>query len=291
MTEEELKELKKTYPKGWALKGEFIDEQGNKYKKGKLVSNILDTPTEAPTTAPTEQNELNENIVQPTNEMAEMRKQLSEQRLLIQSLVNNQKSQQPVFTNAVIQKEKVEFGKYNSESIPDDDYLPKKKTYIKVGKGWVLSTYYKNGKEVLAPFNMPIYFRREFDEIVGENNRVIPFSHYSTNSRKESEFIEQSPYFGVIVHTTKEEAESVDMTSVDRMENVIMNVQRMDKNSILAKAASLGLNIREDEQKLRAAITKIMISQEMSREAQLQNTRILNREVENNMFANAKDAE
>lgn len=293
MTTEDLNEVKKTYPKGWHAKKEFIDENGNKWEKGKFVGNVKDNPVietpviETPAVKPPEVQETPKET-SDNAEIDQMRNELKELKLIMQGLKNNPPTQ-PVFTNATIQKEQIAFGTYNANNIPVNDYLPKQKRYIKLGKGYSLSSYIKDGKVILAPFNMPIYFRREFDELSGENNRVIPFCEYKTHSKLESEFIENSPYWNITIHATKEEAENVDMTSVDKMESVILSVQRMDNNSILAKAASLNMDIHQDEAKLRAAITKVMISQEMNRDLQLQNDRILRREMENERFKNASD--
>ena len=132
-------------------------------------------------------------------------------------------------------------------------------------------------------------FNREFDELDGDNNRVIPFSQYATHSKAEAKFIEESPYFGITIHNTVNDAKRVDMANVDKIESVIMNVNRMDKNSVLAYATSRGMNVREDEGTLRAKIIKMRVAEELERDVKLQNARMLNREIENEQFKNATD--
>jgi len=289
-----FEELKKTYPTSWHLKKEFIDEKGNKYERGKYVGNITvndntnadfittnapDDKAPEPTVAPT---------VAPSKEVDELKRRVEELKELVRQSVS--RPQQHVITNPVFQQEKVPFGiKRVDNDVPDDDYLVNPKTYVTVGKGFILSVYSKNGKDVLAPFNQPIYFRREFDELEGDNNRVIPFSQYRTHSKIEAKFIEESPYYGVTIHSSLAGAKSINMSNVDKIESVIYNVNRMDKNALMAYAVSRGLNIRDGEDKLRAAITKMRVAEEMDRDVLLQNKRILNREVENDQFKNASD--
>lgn len=196
---------------------------------------------------------------------------------------------QPHFERAEFIQQKKPFGQYEIAQKPVGDFMVKAKTYVMVGKGYSLPAYIKDGQEVVAPFNQPLYFRKEFDEVsyADGNEKLIPFSVYKTHSKAEARFIEESPYFGITIHLTKDAAMSVDLTTIDRIETVILRINSLDNNAILARAASMGMDLGQSADKLKSAIIKYDVQTEMARAEQVVGSRVLQREMDNEAFRNS----
>lgn len=282
------------YPDKWWVRGEFTDLLGNVYKRGVLVRSA-DAPPDPLEFAPPQKTNFDEVKTLPKDHPKVQKsetQQLLEEMQRMRTELNELRSKQnaPQFNNPVFREEKVPFGVYSQPNMPDDDFMEVAKEYITVGKGWYLSEYTLQGRLILSPTNQPIPFTRAWDEQSGEKGQVITFSSYKTNSKQVAKFIEDSPYFGITVHTSKERAERVDLAAIDKIEGVILGVQRLDPHGVLSLATSLGIDTRQSEDKIRAAITKIKVQQAIQREGELIRQRVTVRDAENEIFKQANEA-
>ena len=272
---------KKDFPKGWQLKNEFVDEAtGDVYCKGKIIERVdgsdikepgapiekAATPAEPPTEKPKE----TLTMQVPSESEIRMQHQINEMRKMLENMKGT-----PASIN--VKQERLPFGEYDDSAIEDKDadFMEKAVCYVMFGRGYSLSGYPRNGVMKTAPHNVPIYFKREFDEVTYHENyaKVIPFSRYTCNSKADSKFIEESPYFGTIIFRDYESVKNVDVEMVDKYEMAIISVQRMNDNELMAACVAKGIDVRQPKETLKHLLIKNLMKGYLDAEEQLSGAR------------------
>ncbi|MCE5226996.1 MAG: hypothetical protein LLG05_14220, partial [Porphyromonadaceae bacterium] len=201
----------------------------------------------------------------------------SQETMLLQQQINELKramqTRDNTPNNINVRQENIPFGEYDDSRILDkeNDFLVVPIQYIKHGRGYSLSGYFKNGKQKLAPHNIPIYFNREFDEVTHHENgiKIIPFSQFVCNSKADAEFIENSPHYGITIFKGLQNAKNVDLSMVDKYEGSIITVQRMSDDQLMANCVSKGIDLHQPKETLRAQLIRRLISDYMEQESEL----------------------
>lgn len=178
--------------------------------------------------------------------------------------------------NVVVKQEEKPFGTYDSSNVGNDDFMETPKKYIKFGKGYVLSVYIKNGRQVLAPFNKEIYFEKKFDDVIHQENntKVIPFCMYQTNSKAEAKFIEECPLYNVLIFNDYKKATTINPEIHDKVEQAIHLIQGLRDNDVMAAATTYGIDLRQSKDRLKSQLIKIKMNELMSQEGTLNSFRM-----------------
>ena len=173
-------------------------------------------------------------------------------------------------TNVIVREEKVKFGEHNGKDITPGDFVAEKKRYFMFGRGYVMSSYLTNqGKVEVSPYNVPVYFKKSFDDVrhIDGRNRVIPFCEYSTNSKKEMEFIENHPLYGIVIFVSHDAAVGATHSdNVTRLESIVNKFQTMSQKELFAKASLHNIDLHKDIYEIRNQLVWIEVNKEIESE-------------------------
>lgn len=289
-----MAEDKKSYPTGWALKSEFVDIDGNVYFKGQAQPELKGTlPTSVVMrgklqiypplpdafadekkqdtglppggmAANTEKAVANEELIRQ-NEMLLERLSRLEETIMSGNMAQNK------FSNVTVKEEKPVFGeKFGGRDIDRGDFVDSGKMYHMFGRGYSMSSYLTTQGAILtAPYNAPIYFKKSFDDVRsdGSVNKVIPFCSYKTNSKKEMEFIEGHPLFGVLIFEDASRAKrSTESDNVVKLEQIVNKFQAMPQSVLFATAKQSGIDINLDISEIRNKLVWLEVTKEVDAE-------------------------
>lgn len=155
----------------------------------------------------------------------------------------------------------VKFGSSVSKNIPKSDKLDKPTTFITIGRGYVMSCYNKDGSEVLAPYGQPILFKWRNSDKRGQGGEevAIHYSTYSTWSKKECEFIKESPYFGHLIFDSVSKMSKVNPNLVSAIEQATNYVANMTQDQMFAIANQYHLDVDMSIKELKDKVVAIKV--------------------------------
>lgn len=304
----------KNYPVGWALKKEFVDIDGVVYHKGVEKRELKGTlPTSVimrdgyqvyppvPDAFPEQEGKASVEHSVPSVETSPekdpaiaaleqqnitLMEKLSrlEQVLMSGSMAGNQTTQ------VIVKEEKPVFGeKHTGRDITPEDFVDEQKTYHMFGRGYVMSSYHtRRGEIKLAPYNAPIYFTKSFDEVRndGSNSRVIPFCSYRTNSRKEMEFVENHPLYGIMIYENHSRAvKATESDNIVKLETIVNKFQQMGDRQLFSLAAQYNIDKNLDISEIRNKLVWLEVNREVESEKTQQALRRGEVEKEKSAFA------
>ena len=172
-----------------------------------------------------------------------------------------QQQQQPLEINLADHKEK-KFGDEKSD-IDVNDFEEEAAIFVMYGKGGPISTYFKNNKEMLAPFNVPLIFKIASSQkrMHGDSVKLVWCSTYVTNSKKEKEWLRGHPGYDKHIFENVKKAMNVDPRVSQKMKSIVMQIERMSASSLFAKANSLGIDINSgDHKEISSQVAAIEVS-------------------------------
>jgi hypothetical protein len=142
-------------------------------------------------------------VEQKNENEALLRMQLEEQGKMLMELANQLKElksapQQQALNGAtyVIQAEKeTKWGEKVSRNIPKEDLLPRPASFVQFGRGALLGVYNIRGGRSYAPYGGSIYFAYQGSDkrLVGKEEHYLPYCVFTTSSKKEADWIRESP--------------------------------------------------------------------------------------------------
>jgi hypothetical protein len=177
-------------------------------------------------------------------------------------------AQQPVYQQP-IDRARQKFGTSVRKEIAPADRLEAPKTYIIVGGGFVLSVYQKNGTEVYAPHDKACIFQPTFTDkrrMADGKDRDCIFSGFTTYSKPECKFIEESPYWKTLIFSKTSEAMKVDYEALERLKAISDEIHRMSEVQTLSMAQSYNLDIYLPLDTIREQLKNIRIADRMQYE-------------------------
>ena len=154
------------------------------------------------------------------------------------------------------------------------DKLERAKTFVTLGRGFVMSAYNIDGSEINAPYNVPIRFKWSSSDIrkTADGDVPIHYSTYETWSKSECEFIEQSPYFNRTIFDNVTRASKVDPTMVASIERATTLISNMTNEQLFASAIQYGLDKNSGVTKLRNSMIAIKVKEIMEHESKIANS-------------------
>lgn len=210
-------------------------------------------------------------VANPEKRVSELEKELEDLKSKIDKIVNT-----PIPTTTTVPVIDTEFGVSKGKVIPLSDKLSHPATFVMMGRGYVMSCYNHEGSEVRSPYGVPILFKwRNSDKrSVGGEDVAIHYSTYSTYSKKEVEFIKNSPYFGHIIFDSVMSLDKVNVKLVAAIEQATTYVANLTQDELFAIANTYKLDIDMSIKKLKDTIIAIKV-QEISEQNDSINEKIL----------------
>jgi hypothetical protein len=297
-----MSEIKK-YPNLWHLRKVFIDREGNVFMKGKAIpelngqfptvvneendfiekeqydeitSQVLKKALEMGLTDE-KGKEINKEFV-PQGEQQSKKEFVTVPADVFDQIMGRLKSMEDAVASnvngggATIKidkgKEEPEFGTFRTFNIERDDYLKKEIEFVTLAKGFCCSVYLKDGQEVLSPYKRTIYFQAGQTKYVNEdqNTRLIPFCRYATHSKKEAEFIMNSPFYETLIFSDYNKAAQVSLEDTYRIGEATNSIMQMPDDQIFGLANSYGIDIHKTTDKIKSDLIKIKINELVSKE-------------------------
>lgn len=165
-------------------------------------------------------------------------------------------------------KDEKVFGSGSKQSIPLDDKIldsngnPKPETFVTIGRGFLISVYEKDGSQILAPYRFPCEFKwKTFDKgRDGKADNVIHFSVFETWSKKEAEFIRESPFYGSSVFESFSKARSVDPVLISKIDASIVFVNSMSDSQLFHYASNYGWS-RDSKDEIKKKISQMKLQE------------------------------
>ena len=234
---QKISKLIKEYPKGWYLKKEFVDEDGNKWERGKLkvkcegfnekfIDDIspkedLEQKSEIPENKKTDEGSLNNaeecqgiekaetteykepDLVKSDvekSEITEVREMLKKQNIIIEQLQREQSVNKT--STMIVEEKKTPFGEAIDMNLKPEDIAEEEVTYFGTTRFTVVGSYKDiNGVIVTSPTGQPLEFERKSPDRVS-THRVEDIFHYCTYTTKIKpiiNFIEGHPQFNITI--------------------------------------------------------------------------------------------
>lgn len=277
-------------PQGWHLKKVLFDEAGNEFSYGELVKTskqyqdedctfvdgkwidadgkplIQETGSETlPKTKEPEVKTSNDDVPMiaiPKSTLDGIMKQLAELDAQVKGNFGN------VVKIVKGDSEVKKFGDGGSYSLDEGDFLDKPIRFVSIGKGWVISSYFIKGQEILAPYNKPLYFKPGFLEHQNtkDGKRPIPFCVFETQSKKESDFLKKSPWYNTKIFSEIDKAVKLDLDQSFKLEQATAHVMRMSEEALFAQANIMGISLHEGADKIRTHLITLKVQEMYSNE-------------------------
>lgn len=151
------------------------------------------------------------------------------------------------------------------KKIDPKDQLKIPITYITIGRGFNLSAYNRNGSEVVAPYNRPVFFKWRNSDVIKTSNgdKPIHYSLFTAWSQKEVDFIEGSPYFNLTIFDSVKKASSVDPSVLANIEKASNWISSMTDDQLFAHAAQYGIEINNGNDYIRKTLIAIRLQEIM----------------------------
>jgi hypothetical protein len=287
---------KKDYPKGWEKFQKFVDVDGNYYNfgtempenKGKYpptevknrkgdiiypptdVTNSFGEESVAEIPAMEAEPKSSKNTEMITISKSELEKIVNDNIRSMLKSSNHVEGINPSMIDklvAGITKKDVEFNS-TTKSISKEDFEPSPPTFYMVSQGFWLSAYKNStGAEVIAPLNSSVKFEKRYDEIVkGQKGTpiTIPIATCNTHSKKEIEFIKNSPFMNLTIFEGGISVNPEMMEHTQIVSSVALWLAKMGNDDIIKTATELGYpNLSIDE--MRKKVAEFKVSQEIGR--------------------------
>lgn len=166
----------------------------------------------------------------------------------VQEQQSNQQPQQPQPIIIQQQDPHLKFGSGIGVTLPEDDKIINdlgrvaQHTFITIGRGFILSVYKQEGSYRYAPYNKPIEFRwQSFDGgKSGLAKDIIHFCIYSTYSKKERDFIMNSPYYGKTIFDSITQAKNVNPSIISHINSSTAYVNGLNDSQLISTAKQYG---------------------------------------------------
>ena len=233
-----LTELKKTFPKSWQLKNEYIDIDGNVWEKGELVKKCDDFD---------ERYESEELDVAAELKFLrdQMQRQEEEHKKTIEQLLKNGVNSNSTERNVIFEEKGREFGLGLAKEFTEDDLDTEETTYYVLSSYYPMSSYKtKDGITVKSPTNETIHFKAETPISVktGLISEQLTYCSFTTRIKPIKKFIENSPYFGSTIFVRLQDALHNSRELVTMGENIANAVSKYDQAKLIQEATKYGID-------------------------------------------------
>lgn len=232
----------------------------NKFGEGELPTSSEDMPEPKGTDVPEPEKanvpeltkEENPEIVMLRNQLARNQKEMAELKAMVSKMVNNNK--QPIEVK-------------KDESLLDD-YLETPVSFYCHTFGLVMGSYRYRGKEVLPP-NGIITFRNtarmQVSKLGQRDARIVSLCSFSTRSRREVEYIRNSPQYGTVIFEKSSEAMNIELQMVDIMADVSGEVNNRSQAQLIQMALEREVKVTDNVDDLRRMLIESLTKERMQK--------------------------
>jgi hypothetical protein len=201
--------------------------------------------------------------------LEKLKEQAEQQKIILAELEElKKKAQQPTTFSYMPPQEERKFGSGTRRELPPDDRLDKPVTFLMRGRGFILSVYQKDGTEVYTPYNRPIRFSHTSSDVrrSGSSDDTMHFSSYMTWSKKEVEYVKESPYFNTLIFDSVTKAMKVNPMIQSAMQQATNHVQTMQDDEVFNHAVAYGIDMRMNVSKIREQLVAIKLQEILEQE-------------------------
>jgi len=177
-----------------------------------------------------------------------------------------------VFMDAVtnVKKKDLDFEEGVDESmIPVDDFVEDGVQFFVPATGYVMSCDRRKGKIVKLPWNKKtIFFEHEGTRKRGQGKfqELSTISKYTSNSKKEIEWIREHSMYGVLIYENTNNAMNADMLKIQKLSRVIGTLRAVDHVNLLKMCKSYNVPQSNDANVMRYQIAHEMVNKELEAE-------------------------
>lgn len=183
-----------------------------------------------------------------------------------------------VFMDAVtnVKKKDLDFEEGVDESqIPLDDFDKEGVSFFVPATGYVMSCDRRMGKIVKLPWGKKtIFFEHEGTRKRGQGRyaELATISRYTSNSKKEIQWIRDHSMYGVLIYENTNNAMNVDMLKIQKLSRVIGMLRSVEHVELLKMCNSYNVEKSNDMNTMRYQIAQEMVRKELESEGIRTNT-------------------
>jgi len=260
-------------PDNWVKEEEYIHTDGTVWSKGKFVKrlkkeSVATMVDEKPVDKKSEIEDLKLFFSEQLNKIKEESKKsleevLEKNRILEESLEITKQSLEKnttQATNFALSVEEKVIKYVEEKNIPRSDLMEYPDTFWIGCTGFILSSYIDSaGREILPPHGGLIYFTivASDKKLTNNGEEYISFSKYDCWSKKESEFIRNSPYYKSR-QITERSQDHLTPQSAKRMQfyNIMTKYSNIEPQFIIQQSKLAGFDINTDVSELRVLLAE-----------------------------------
>lgn len=196
-----------------------------------------------------------ETVQEPAIPLSQVEKMMNEIRAEFKREISLSQSKSELDKNQAVSEELV------------DDWMDIPVAFFSFTNSYSLHGYYKLGKEYLPPNKKAIKFKniiRKKSSGGARGTSVVCVSMVKINSKKQLEFMRNSPYFGITFHESMDAAMNIDANYAQILIDTSQYISRMDEYTIIEKCRAAGLPVTTDLAAMRQELTKHISAQKQN---------------------------
>ena len=280
---------------GWKQAKKFIDEaNGDVWSRGikteynintnpppeGLGETIKDTPIIPETKKETL--EIKETLPLPDKfDEASMKEIIAQQNARIDELMrivtsNTSKDERPIIIQQVGDTKHKSYPL--SMDIKPADYIKEGATFFTRGKGFLLSTYQKDGQFMHPPDDVPIYFEYYYTDPQrrGKHDDIMHYSSFTTHSKRQAEYVRACPKFNLTIFEDVSKVVKYDREMYVMLENISLKADQLTNERLFSSAAAMGIKDiqTKTKEKLKMEVMGIWLADAMKKQKQEDETMV-----------------
>jgi hypothetical protein len=241
----------------WAkIKSEKAAEQGETEIKTETMADVKeekDTPVKT-AGVPKEKT---------SDELDLLRKQVARQEEMLNQFMA-QNGQHPLMVQNQKDRREEKFGKARRKEIPAHDRLSAPKTYIYLGGTFLLNVYKIDGSEVYPPYDTKIHFVARNSDMRRDNQGNVKwaiYSTFSTQSKLECKYIEESPEYNVVIFDRINKVKTLDPHLVEQVKRANEIVKHYDDIQLMNEARSYKIDMNLTMDNMRSQVISYKLAE------------------------------
>lgn len=173
------------------------------------------------------------------------------------------------------------------EDIPEDDYDERGVTFCAPFLGYVITDDRRKGHRVLLPYNKEAVFfqyqgTRRFQN--GKEESLSVFSTYTSQSKKEQEWLRNHTFFNTMFYESTEGAKSFDVIKAQKLSRIMTMISHLELPQLIARCKEYGIPINKDKDIMRPMLAMEMADRELKSEQTATHKRLMEIEKEKELL-------
>lgn len=212
-------------------------------------------------------------LLQLQKQVVELQNKLSDKPSELPSTFNGMNKEQfQMFMDVMTESKRkdldYEMG-VDEEQIPPEDWHEAGVNFCVPATGYVMSCDRRKGKIVRLPWAKKVIFfehqgTRKIEQ--GKFSTVAPISVYTSNSKKEIQWIRDHSMYGILIYENSNDVMTADMHKIQKLSRIIGVLKNYEYLDLLKRAKEHNLQPSDDANELRFRIAHAMADRELESE-------------------------